>query len=129
MVSTAGYTVAAEQRHSISFVATIWDFFPEDDDDDEVPGDSRQDMEKLRNLVPPEYHDHLLLFTKKEADKLHLHRYIDEPLYSMSASELKDYSGIVEGAPLQRVYTGLRIVGRMADSLCQEKRRQFEVMR
>jgi hypothetical protein len=104
MIGAAGYTIAARQKHSISFVATIRDLFPEDDDDnDNVPGDSKQDMEQLRKLVPPEYHDHLLLFTKKEADKLPPHRYIDHeipleegakpsfgPLYSMSASELKE---------------------------------------
>jgi hypothetical protein len=104
MVSAAGYTIAARQKHSISFVAPIRDLFPEDDDDDDnVPGDSKQDMEKLRKLVPPEYHDHLLLFTKKEADKLPPHRYLDHEipledgaklsfgaLYSMSASELKE---------------------------------------
>jgi hypothetical protein len=104
MIGAAGYTIAARQKHSISFVATIRDLFPEDDDDDDnVPGDSKQDMEQLRKLVPPEYHDHLLLFTKKEADKLPPHRYIDHeipledgakpsfgPLYSMSASEFKE---------------------------------------
>jgi hypothetical protein len=102
MVSAAGYALAAKQKHSISFVATIRDLFPEDDDDD-VPGDFKQDMEELRKLIPAEYHDHILLFTKKEADKLPPHRYIDHeipleddtkppfgPLYSMSASELKE---------------------------------------
>jgi hypothetical protein len=102
MIGAAGYAVAARQKHSVSFVATIRDLFPDDDDDD-VPGDSKQDMEKLRKLVQPEYHDYLLLFTKKEADKLPLHRHIDHeipledgtkpsfrPLYSMSASELKE---------------------------------------
>jgi hypothetical protein len=102
MVSAAGYALAAKQKHSISFVATIRELFPEDDDDD-VPGDSKQDMEELRKLIPAEYHDHILLFTKKEADKLPPHRYIDHeipleddtkppfgPLYSMSASELKE---------------------------------------
>jgi hypothetical protein len=100
MIGAAGYTIAVRQKHSISFVATIRDLFPEDDDD---PGDSKQDMEQLKKLVPPEYHDHLLLFTKREADKLPPHRYIDHeipledgakpsfgPLYSMSASELKE---------------------------------------
>jgi hypothetical protein len=78
MIGAAGYTIAARQKHSISFVATIRDLFPEaDDDDDNVPGDSKQDMEQLRQLVPPEYHDHLLLFTKKEAHKLPPHRYIN----------------------------------------------------
>jgi hypothetical protein len=103
MVSAAGYTMAAQQRHGISFVATIRDLFPEDDDNNKVPGGSQQDMEELRKLVPPEYQDHLLLFTKKEADKLPLHRYIDHeipldddakpsfrPPYSMSASESKE---------------------------------------
>jgi hypothetical protein len=102
MIGAAGYAIAARIKHSVSFVATIRDLFPDDDDDD-VPGDSKQDMEKLRKIVPPEYHDHLLLFTKKEADKLPPHRYIDHeipledgakpsfgPLYSMSASELKE---------------------------------------
>jgi hypothetical protein len=76
MVSAAGYALAAKQKHSISFVATIRDLFPEDDDDD-VPSVSKQDMEELRKLIPAEYHDHMLFFTKKEADKLPPHRYID----------------------------------------------------
>jgi hypothetical protein len=104
MIGAAGYTIAARREHSISFVATVRDLFPEDDDDDDnVPGDSKQDIEQLRKIVPLEYHDHLFLFTKKEADKLPPHRYIDHeipleegakpsfgPLYSMSASELKE---------------------------------------
>jgi hypothetical protein len=102
MVSAAGYALAAKQKHSISFVATIRDLFPEDDDDD-IPSDSKQDMEELSKLILVEYHDHMLLFTKKEADKLPPHRYIDHgipleddtkppfsPPYSMSASELKE---------------------------------------
>jgi hypothetical protein len=102
MISAAGYSLAVKQRHSVSFVATIRDLFPEDDDDD-VPRDSKHDLEELRKLIPAEYHDHLLLFTKKEADKLPPHRYVDHeipledgakpsfgPLYSMSASELKE---------------------------------------
>jgi hypothetical protein len=27
-------------------------------------------MEELRKLIPAEYHDHMLLLTRKEADKL-----------------------------------------------------------
>jgi hypothetical protein len=34
MIGAAGYAVAARQKHSVSFVATIRDLFPDDDDDD-----------------------------------------------------------------------------------------------
>jgi hypothetical protein len=56
MIGAAGYTIATRQKNSISFVATIRYLFPEDDDDiDNVPGDSKQDMEQLRKLVQPEF--------------------------------------------------------------------------
>lgn len=61
-----------------------------------------EEMEELLKKVPSEYHDLLPLFTKKEADKLPPHRYVDHaieleegkkppfgPLYNMSNLELQ----------------------------------------
>jgi hypothetical protein len=102
MVSAAAYTMAAKQSESICFAATVRELLA---DDDEAPAEAKDDaatLEKLRKIVPPKFHDYLLLFTK-EADKLPPHRYVNHeipledgtkpscgPLYSMSASELKE---------------------------------------
>ena len=61
-----------------------------------------EELQELREKVPSEYHDLLPLFTKKEADKLPPHRYVDHtieleegkkppfgPLYNMSNLELQ----------------------------------------
>ena len=63
-----------------------------------------EEREELLNKIPPEFHDLLPLFTKKEADKLPPHRYIDHtieiqdnkkppfsPMYNMSNPELQAY--------------------------------------
>jgi hypothetical protein len=97
------YTMAAKQPESICFAATVRELLA---DDDQAPVESKVDaaaLEELRKIVSPEFHDYLLLFTKKEADKLPLHSYVDHeipledstkpsfgPLYSMSAYELKE---------------------------------------
>jgi molybdopterin converting factor small subunit len=95
--------MAAKQPESLCFAATVRELLA---DDDEAPAESNDDaatLEELRKIVPPEFHDYLLLFTKKEADKLPPHRYVNHeipleegtkpsfgPLYFMSASELKE---------------------------------------
>lgn len=61
-----------------------------------------EDKEKIKKLVPEDYHKFIQLFTKEEADKIPPRRYIDHaidfedgkqpgfgPLYSMSELELK----------------------------------------
>ena len=60
------------------------------------------------NLVPAQYHDLLLLFTQKGANKLPLHRYVDHEIpigdnkppmgrmYSMSASKLQEIRACIE---------------------------------
>ena len=67
------------------------------------------DRSNPRNLVPQQYHDLLLLFTKKEADKLPPHRYVDHAIpliqdkkppmgrmYSISDSELTEVRKWIE---------------------------------
>lgn len=62
----------------------------------------QEEIQELRKQIPEEFHDLLPLFTKKEADKLPPHRYIDHaiiledkkippfgPLYNMSNLELQ----------------------------------------
>ena len=61
------------------------------------------------NLVPSQYHEFLVLFTKKGADKLPPHRYVDHEIrleadkkppmgrmYSMSATELQEIRKWIE---------------------------------
>ena len=69
---------------------------------DKVEKSESEERDELLHKIPPEFHDLLPLFTKKEADKLPPHRYIDHaieiqkgkkppfgPMYNMSNLELQ----------------------------------------
>ena len=71
--------------------------------------DPAKHPEYLANLVPKQYHDFLPLFTKKGADELPPHRYVDHEIpletdkkppmgrmYSMSATELQEIRKWIE---------------------------------
>ena len=73
------------------------------------PTDPSKHPDYLANLIPPQYHDYLPLFTKKGADKLPPHRYVDHEIpleidkkssmgrmYSMSATKLQDIRKWIE---------------------------------
>lgn len=94
MISQAAFQVATHQEHSETFLlgmAAISD----------LSLDPAKHPDYQANLVPMHYEEFLPLFTKKEADKLPPHRYVDHEIsveadkkppigqmYSMSASEL-----------------------------------------
>ena len=105
LVSATGFHAAARQKGSQFFVATVRTINKLLDDtlDPEV------ELNNLRKIVPPEFHEFLPLFTKREADKLPPHRYVDHaidllpdtkpsfgPLYSMSEAELKELRGWID---------------------------------
>ena len=101
MISAAAFAVAVRQPQTQVFAVAIRDLV-EEGDESQLKSKA-EDLDALRKIIPPEYHDFLPTFTKAEADKLPRHRYIDHaidledgakpcfgPLYSMSASELKE---------------------------------------
>jgi hypothetical protein len=105
LVSASGFYTAARQKGSQFFVASVRTVNKLLDD----PVDPEVELENLKKLIPSEFHEFLPLFTKKEADKLPPHRYVDHaiellpdtkpsfgPLYSMSESELKELRGWLE---------------------------------
>ena len=69
MISRAAFSLAIEQEDSQVFLLAM--------SSTQEPTDPSKHHDYSANLVPPQYHDYLPLFTKKGADKLPPHRYID----------------------------------------------------
>lgn len=93
MISRGTFKIAIVQPGSRFSAFALHSGLEEEDD----PGDT------AFNLVPPEYHDHLPMFSENEARVLPRHRYVDHAIplvegkkppfgrmYSMSDAELKE---------------------------------------
>ena len=93
MISRATFRLATQQEDSQVFLLTMATI--------QEDTDPAQHPEYPANLVPSQYHDFLPLFTKKGADELPPHRYVDHEIpletdkkppmgrmYSMSSTEL-----------------------------------------
>ena len=68
LISAAGFHIAAREKGAHLFVASL------------QPDGSLDPDDSAWKLVPERYHDYLHLFTKKEADVLPKHRYIDHAI-------------------------------------------------
>ena len=95
MMSRAVFRLATEQEDSQDFLLAMLSI--------QEPTALAKHPDYPNNLVPSQYHDFLPLFTKKGADKLPPHRYVDHEIpleidkkppmgqmYSMSATELQE---------------------------------------
>ena len=95
MISRAAFRLATAQEDSQVFLLAM--------STTQEPTDPVKHPDYPANLVPSQYHHFLPLFTKKEADKLPPHRYVDHEIpleadkkppigrmYSMSATELQE---------------------------------------
>jgi len=102
LISAAAFNTAAKAPGSMLFTASLRDFQPNDSEEIPKGHDYCAELEKLRKLIPPEYHSYLHIFTKKGASKLPPHRYVDHeiplkegtkpsygPLYAMTTTECK----------------------------------------
>ena len=101
MISRAPFRLATEQEDSqVSLLAMS---------STQEPTDPVKHPDYQANLVPAQYHDFLPLFTKKAADKLPPHRYVDHEIpldadkkppmgrmYSMSATALQEIRKWIE---------------------------------
>ena len=95
MISQAAFRLAIQQENSQVFLLVM--------SSTQEPVDPAKHHDHPGNLVPSQYHNFLPLFTKKGADKLLPHRYVDDEIplkadkkppmgrmYSMSATELQE---------------------------------------
>ena len=101
MISRPAFRLATAQEDSQVFLLTM--------SSTQVPSDLAKHTDYPANLVPSQYHDFLPLFTKKGADKLPPHRYVDHEIpleadkkppmgrmYSMSTTELQEIGKWIE---------------------------------
>ena len=72
MISRAAFHLATEQEDSQVFLLAM--------SSTQEPIDPAKHPDYPANLVPSQYHDFLSLFTKKGADKLPPHRYVDHEI-------------------------------------------------
>ena len=72
MTSRAAFRLATEQENSQVFLLAMSSI--------QEPTDPAKHPDYPANLVPFQYHDFLPLFTKKGADQLPPHRYVDHEI-------------------------------------------------
>ena len=101
MISRVAFRLATEQEDSQVFLLAMSSI--------QEPTDPAKHPDYPTNLAPSQYHDFLTLFTKKGADKLPPHRYVDHEIpleadkkppigrmYCMSATELQQIRKWIE---------------------------------
>ena len=101
MISRAAFRLATKQEDFQVFLLAM--------SSTQESTDPVKHSDSPANLVPSQYHDFLPLFTKKEADKLPPHRYVDHEIpleadqkppmgrmYSMSATEQQEICKWIE---------------------------------
>src|SRR5258706_10057838 len=98
MISRAAFRVAMARTGAECFVVFLM-----------TTPNGKPEFKKAAELVPPEYHDYLFLFSEEEARVLPLHRYVDHAIpliegskppfgrmYSMSDTDLKELKDWIE---------------------------------